>query len=1256
MRKRSALLAAAAALSANALSAVPALADLLPRTGAAAGAVIARRSGEEARFIEVGDWRTVDIRQDLLPGDVLRTNAAGNLAILFSDRTQVRLGRNSTLVVRKIGGDGADTELALESGQLWARAERGGEGVAVATPAATAAIRGTDWSMSVDGSGTTSLTVLEGQVELANAEGAVTLNQGEAASAAIGRAPTKIVIVRPKDRAQMLLTLSVRGAFDFFPASPLPITRMRAEIARIAAIPPGARGAEDRVTLAETRLSFEGREAAAAAVAAAREVALSPSQQARLAVVEGLLAGGRKRYAEASALFARAAPRLDPRRRAIALYGGFYARALADPDRRENPPATPGGGPYAAVAEAYTAGALDDIPRAIAILREAEKRFPDDPALPAMRGQFAFFLDDRPQAEEAFARSLALDPDNSVALAGRSNYRAGVQGDFSGALADLQRAAAIAPGFSTIWNDLGTLQAARGADREAEAAFKQAIMLEPEDPAAHANLALLYLDQSRTAEAKAEIDRALAEDPAFDVMLIARGRYRLETGDLEGGIEDLLAGTTANPAYAQGLLLLGAGQYEAGDREASRQAFDNADRLDPNDPITPNQEATIAIADYDADRAVANAREALRRSRLRGGELGSLRASKQDGSTLNDAYRFQGLDAWGRYYGDAVFDPFSLSSLLDQAKAGSANPFVNDLDFGGTTAEPTLNDGYFGSLFQSILRNPTRLVGRTRTADILHRPFFEASLGGGFVASEGGDGGWLTSLDAQGYTDAPIPVGFLLNFDSRRSDDAREGSYTVDPITNDVRFTLGDDDLSGTGYIAAQPTPHDAVLAYVDVRRDVDNLTDARFDFTPPVFGTIPEFPLITLGGASYDREVEDRSLTSGLAVSHSFGYHNTLDAGLFASGFERSSSESGTFDFDLAGRPLDAIGSIDGEFDSHSLLGAVSHLVEAGGVTFRYGGTFGHLDQQKSERSVRTLVVAPDNPDIAEQDTRLGLDAGRAYVEALYDITPTLRAEGGLFGTYLASTEMTLNDAELPEFSEKRLEPRLGLAWEPLPGQAIRIGFLRESGAFSGDLLAPVGVVGLQSNQLPLGITGFADTLAARWDAEWTPSFFTSLDYQHQDFEGLEIPIPGGITTADIGEGRIDRVSGTANLDLPRGFGVFATLAYTDSESQAEGFGKGDPLPYVPELSGRAGFTYVSPANLKLTVAETYVGERAGELGGDDLAPYWTTDAFLTWEPLDKRFSVELAGYNLFGTDFDVAAATPGWSRTFTGSLKVRF
>jgi len=59
----------------------------VPRTSPSAGSIVAAKGGEELRFVRESNWRAAEIRQDVVGGDVLRTNALGNLAILFSDKT-----------------------------------------------------------------------------------------------------------------------------------------------------------------------------------------------------------------------------------------------------------------------------------------------------------------------------------------------------------------------------------------------------------------------------------------------------------------------------------------------------------------------------------------------------------------------------------------------------------------------------------------------------------------------------------------------------------------------------------------------------------------------------------------------------------------------------------------------------------------------------------------------------------------------------------------------------------------------------------------------------------------------------------------------------------------------------------------------------------------------------------------------------------------------------------------------------------------
>ena len=113
-----------AAMTAALVITASARAEPVPRVAPAAGSVIATQLGEEIEFVDVPSWRNVEVLQEVKAGDVLRTNAQGQLAILFSDQTQIRVARNSTLVVKE-RIPGGDTRLSLEAGQIFARAARG---------------------------------------------------------------------------------------------------------------------------------------------------------------------------------------------------------------------------------------------------------------------------------------------------------------------------------------------------------------------------------------------------------------------------------------------------------------------------------------------------------------------------------------------------------------------------------------------------------------------------------------------------------------------------------------------------------------------------------------------------------------------------------------------------------------------------------------------------------------------------------------------------------------------------------------------------------------------------------------------------------------------------------------------------------------------------------------------------------------------------------------------------------------------------
>lgn len=1174
-------------------------AEPLQRPVPHAGLIVATKGGEEFHPAAQG-WRPAEVRQDLLGGDTLRTNALGNLALLFADQTQVRVGRNSTLVVKQVTSNGP-AALELPEGNVWARAARGGSSLTIDTPAAAAAIRGTDWSLTVTG-GKTSLVVLEGTVELSNKQGSVTVHEGEAAVATIGSKPTKIVLVRPKDREQMLFYLSLRDAFAWLPATQGDRRADRADRARLVAIPPARRSPEDWLRLAETGLAYDGRAVAAAALARARAGGLSPSQRARADLVEGLIAGSQRRWSEAATLFRRGAPGLDPARRASAVYGAYIADSLANPTRAAKPPAeSMAGGVNGVIARAWIAGFVTNVAAALAVVKEGEARYPGNAVLAAAHSRLALLLDTPEDADAAAQRALAIDPGEPMALEADAYVKATARSDLDGALAQLDAAAAIAPGETQIWNAIGLVQSGRDADREAEAAFQRAIAVDPDDPIARANYAIFLLDQSRVDEAKGQIDTTLTLDPSLSFGYSALGRYYLQTGETDKGLENLLAGSVANPSYSQGVLALAIGYYQADDIEPAMQQLDAAARLDPSDPVVPQARAAIALDRFEADVAISSARDALAKIRARGGYYAPLAAAKDAGSYLSDSFRLLELDAWGRYYGDVVFNPFDATGYFDQA----INTRVNPLFIPNSVLTPAVGeegDAFtYSSLLQDLLLDPLAVSGRNRRTDLVRRPFLDSEIGGGLVWRDG-HLGWTASAEMQGFSNFPVPTSFFLSVGGLDTSGQRDNDR--------------EDGLVGSLLVGSNPTPYDHLVLFGSLTRYDPALPQTNLPALPGVEADIDRTGLIAFGGVGW---------------GHVFGDRNVLTA---------TAIQSYSRDEQFASLTVPNITSLSDrqkQEDNSSFL-AVSHLYGIGPMTLRYG----------VEGSITASKAFDEALGVSTQsDSRL--KASRVYADLQTPIGERFQVEAGAYGSFL----------EGDNGGSGRFDPRIGVAFTPAEGQWLRAAFRRDTDFPVDFTLSPVATLGLLPNLAPLQTGGHVDTSMARWDAEWGKRLFTSIEYQHQELDGVSISIPQTLDSVTLDQARIDRVTANANVWIGNGFGFFATAAWTRGTGQNEALRYDGDIPFLPEHFGRAGLTWVSPEHIKITVAQTYVGERLGMhhyFPSETLDAYTTTDLIMSWEPFERRLAFDASLLNVFDRDFDIAPGTPAPGRTVLGSMKVRF
>ncbi|WAP68088.1 tetratricopeptide repeat protein [Jiella pelagia] len=1162
--------------------------------------MIATRLGEEIELVEAPIWRGVEVLQEVKTGDVLRTNATGQLAILFSDQTQVRVGRNSTLLVKQ-RIPGGDTRLVLQSGQIFGRAARGGSGVFVETAAATAAIRGTDWSMQADGSRTT-LTVLDGEVEFSNPQGSVTVRQGEGAAATIGQAPAKIVIVADDVHEQMLVNLSIRAAFESFPTTTLPNRALLGERARLSQIKVAARGAEDRVLAAEIAADRDGRQAAEAAIGEAKALLLTPEQSARLDLLEANIAAGRQNYRRAVRLYEGALPHLSGEQKTTASYFLYFARSLADPQHAPQPPRADPNDRISVAGEALIAAMLGSPRDALKIMTDAEPRFANDPQYQALLSKLAVLSSDYETARRAADRAYQLDSDDPEALSARAYYRANGISDVKGAIADLEKALTLAPGNTDLLNDYALALADRGAMREAEAALRRAIAIDPEDPVNRANLAMLYVGQGRVAEARQMTDAIFAADPSFSIAYLIRGQQQMLEGKEADALDSLLKASTANPAYSEGLLALGGAYAATGDSEHAKQAFEDADRLDPNSSMAAQYLAAMAIDQYQADAAIEYAREAVKRIRARGGDYQSIHATRDSGSVLSAAYGFLSLDAWGAYWSDVVFDPFESAGYFDRALQGSSAPFYLGRDDEIAGPDPTVDGRGFSLLTKGILGDALSLAGSSLRPSFITTPFSEVSLSGGFLNAGGEFGGSFgASFQSLGYD--PLPYSMII----------QASGETVSPDYANQE----DENYQLVGGFGLQITPYDRVAGFLSASRSTGGLSVEAIPFT------------------RFDNTRDD-SFTGILGLSHTFGYENVLNVAVFGSQND-GIQESVPLELLIQ----NVLGAYSAKARQDLLKASASHIVGLEPLTIEYGGEYGQL---RSRTDSELYAFSRGQPiPVAQTSADSRSTFGRAWIDATFEATEELRFEAGLFGS---TTDVDGADEDL-------LAPRFGAAFMPWDGQWLRAAFLRERPEEDAFTLAPIGVLGLRSNAVA-GDVDHVDTTIVRLDSEWSRRFFTSLDYQHQDFDALSFSIPGYIDGVSVDDARLDRLAVTANFWLGGGLGASATLARTWSDGTIAGQ-TGD-LPYVPDWSGQLALTYVDPSRVKVTARETYLGSRGSHLAGATLDDAFVTDVLGSWESEDRHLAINAGVFNLFDDKVEVAPLIATAQRTLRFSMQARF
>jgi Flp pilus assembly protein TadD len=130
----------------------------------------------------------------------------------------------------------------------------------------------------------------------------------------------------------------------------------------------------------------------------------------------------------------------------------------------------------------------------------------------------------------------------------------------------------------------------KGDLKEAAAALREAIRMQPDFAGAHANLAavLRQLGDAEGAAAESKAGAEIAKEKTSEqaaLFATNSGRRLLNVGDLDGAISQFRAAINSSPNYAAAHFELGLALRQQGKSEEAQEEFRKAMALDPR--LTP---------------------------------------------------------------------------------------------------------------------------------------------------------------------------------------------------------------------------------------------------------------------------------------------------------------------------------------------------------------------------------------------------------------------------------------------------------------------------------------------------------------------------------------------------------------------------------------------------------------------------------------------------------------------------------------------
>lgn len=480
-----------------------------------------------------GQWQRALRGRVLQPGDRVRTRELSRVSIRWSDQSMVRLAELSDVQIQP-GAAKQPASFSLMTGLLYFFNRERLTNARYGTRTASAAIRGTEFVLQAEENGRATLTVIEGEVDLGNELGTLTLRTGEQGVVEPGQLPRRTPAIIVNNVIQWAL---------YYPAV-LDVDELGFTLT-------------DRNRLRDSVAAYKSGDLSRAlellpAAAAAAESASDKIYRAGLLLSVGNVAQAEQLLDS----IGQAAGAVTGPARGLRLAGALRQLIAAV---KLQPWATNASPELASewLAQSYAHQSRGDLRTALSAANKSTEVSPDFGFAWARVAELEFSHGHTREAMDALGRSLKYSPRNAQALS-LKGFLLAAQNRIADAIPWFSQAIDIDPNLGNAWLGRGLCLIRRGHVERGHENLLTAVAMEPQRAILRSYLAKAYTDADNGKRAAHELQIARGIDPNDPTAWLYSALLNEQENRINDAVRDLERSqelTGNRHIYRSGLLL-----------------------------------------------------------------------------------------------------------------------------------------------------------------------------------------------------------------------------------------------------------------------------------------------------------------------------------------------------------------------------------------------------------------------------------------------------------------------------------------------------------------------------------------------------------------------------------------------------------------------------------------------------------------------------------------------------------------------------